>query len=473
VKPKTPSAWAPLKVTLQRLKYQAKQRTGQRKRLKDQLRYRDAVIAKQQVRMKQLEAITTPQQVFNCTYPAQMMALAIFVVLNGGSLRCAAATAGFFAELMGWSFKAPASKTVSNWVERCGLHALQLTKSLTGEYVAIIDASIQIGKEQLLLLLGVKAERAAQLDRPLCMADMEVLGMEVQSSWNGDEVAAFISRSLAERPGISLRYVICDRGSNLLAALRKLKLPVVSDCSHVMMNMVKKLFKDDVALSKLRASVGLLRQQLILTDNSFALPATLRDKDRFGRIFTLVAWMDRIDAYGTALTVELRNRLNAGRNHWLDLRLRQVHRLMVITATRLKHEGLSQASHDGWINDVVDYLQTQPLLTRQAKYFIAGMMKYFTDHAQFYANCLRVQCCSDIIESIFGRYKNKGGMKAISAGVLSIALYNQKISSDFVRQAMRQVSGPQLDEWRCRNVCHNRYGIRKRMERELRKNAGG
>jgi hypothetical protein len=146
---------------------------------------------------------------------------------------------------------------------------------------------------------------------------------------------------------------------------------------------------------------------------------------------------------------------------------------MVITATRLKHEGLSQASHDGWINDVVDYLQTQPLLTRQAKYFIAGMMKYFTDHAQFYANCLRVQCCSDIIESIFGRYKNKGGMKAISAGVLSIALYNQKISSDFVRQAMRQVSGPQLDEWRCRNVCHNRYGTRKRMERELRKNAGG
>jgi hypothetical protein len=315
VNPKTPSAWAPLKVTLQRLKYQAKQRTGQRKRLEDQLRYRDAVIAKQQVRMKQLEAITTPQQVFNCTYPAQMMALAIFAILNGGSLRCAAATAGFFAKLMGWSFKAPAFKTVSNWVERCGLHALQLTKSLTGEYVAIIDASIQIGKEQLLLFLGVKAERAAQLDRPLCMADMEVLGMEVQSSWNGDEVATFISRSLAKRPGISLRYVICDRGSNLLAALRKLKLPVVSDCSHVMMNMVKKLFKDDVALSKLRASVGLLRQQLILTDNSFALPATLRDKDRFGRIFTLVAWMDRIDAYGAALTVELRNRLNAGRNH--------------------------------------------------------------------------------------------------------------------------------------------------------------
>jgi hypothetical protein len=141
-------------------------------------------------------------------------------------------------------------------VERCGLRALQLTKSLRGEYVAII----QIGKEQLLLLLGVKAERASQLDRPLCVANMGILGMKVQSFWNGDEVVGFISRSLAERPGVKLRDVICDRGSNLLAALRKLALPVVSDCSHVMMNMVKKLFKDDAALSKLKASVGLLRQ---------------------------------------------------------------------------------------------------------------------------------------------------------------------------------------------------------------------
>jgi hypothetical protein len=86
---------------------------------------------------------------------------------------------------------------------------------------------------------------------------------------------------------------------------------------------------------------------------------------------------------------------------------------------------------------MVAYLQTQSQLTGQAKKIIAAMMKYFSDHAEFYANCLRVQCCSDIIESIFGRYKNKGGMKAISADVLSIALYNRQISIDFVKQAMR------------------------------------
>ena len=226
-----------------------------------------------------------------------MMALAIFIVLHGGSLRCAAATTGFYAELMGWKYSAPSFKTVSNWVERCGLHALRLTKSLTGEYVAIFDASIQIGKEQLLLLLGVKAELAASLDRPLTIADVEVLGMEVQSSWLGGEVKAFVNRCLADRPGLKLIYAVCDQGTNLKAALRGLALPNVSDCSHVMMNLVKKIFKDDVELSTLCASVGQLRRRLTLTDYAFALPATLRDKDRFGRIFTLIDWMDRIDSY--------------------------------------------------------------------------------------------------------------------------------------------------------------------------------
>ena len=194
-----------------------------------------------------------PQKVFNRSYPAQMMALAVFVALHGGHLRCATATAGFYAELMGWKFcGAPAFKSVSNWVERCRLHALNLIKTLSGDYVGILDGSIQIGKEQLLLLL---------------------------------------------------------------AGLRTLGLPMVSDCSHVMMNLVKRIFKDDTALSKLCAQVGELRQRLLLTEYAFALPATLRDRDRFGRIFTLVPWMDRIDRYAAGgLDAEMYARLCAGRN---------------------------------------------------------------------------------------------------------------------------------------------------------------
>ena len=462
---------AGLKATIFRLHRRIHKNTRQRRRLKDQVRHRDAMIAKLQAQVRELQAITAPQPVFNCVYPAQMMALAVYIILHGGSLRCAAATAGFYAELMGWHYSAPCWKTASNWVQRCGLHALGLTHGLKGEYVGILDASIQVGKEQLLLLLGVKADAAAQ-QRPLRIEDVSVLGMEVQQSWTGAAVADFIQRNMRLRPGASLSYVVCDQGTNLLAALRSLGLPWVSDCSHVMMNLAKALFKDDAALSRLYAQVGTLRQQLALTDWSFILPPSLRDKDRFLRIFTLVGWMGRIDGYWPMLPASMRARLSFCRGIWLRLRLSQFHRLLTLTASVLKSRGLSADSYAQWRAQVDDYRITQHVMTRQANAFIDEMDTYFATYAERYNRDGPLLCCSDIIESIFGRYKNKGGMKAISADVLSIALYNQPISPHFIQQAMKNVTGPQLLQWQKENVCHNRFGLRKRMNEELKSGEG-
>ena len=462
---------ARLKATIFRLYSRLQKNTRQRRRLKDQVRHRDEMIVKLQAHIRELQALTKPLPVFNCVYPAQMMALAVYIILHGGSLRCAAATAGFYAEMMGWHYPAPSWKTASNWVKHCGLYALKLTHGLKGEYVGVLDASIQIGKEQLLLLLGVKTGAASQ-ERPLCIEDVSVMGMEVQSSWTGAAVAGFIQRNMSLRPAVSLSYIICDQGSNLLAALRSLGLPWVSDCSHVMMNLAKALFKEDAALSRLCAQVGTLRQQLSLTDWSFVLPPSLRDKDRFLRIFTLVEWMGRIDSYWPMLPASMRARLSFCRGVWLRLRLSQFYSLLAMTASLLKRRGLSQDSYAEWRTEVSRYRTTQHVMTRQATTFIAAMDAYFAAYAERYNQNGALLCCSDIIESIFGRYKNKGGMKAISADVLSIALYNQPISPQFIQQAMRTVTGPQLQKWQNENICHNKFGLRKRMERELKSGEG-
>lgn len=406
---------ARLKATIFRLHRRIHKNTRQRRRLKDQVRHRDAMIVKLQAQVRELQAITAPQPVFNCVYPAQMMALAVYIILHGGPLRCAAATAGFYAELMGWHYSAPSWKTASNWVQRCGLHALNLTHGLKGEYVGILDGSIQIGKEQLMLLLGVKAG-AAPDGRALCIEDVSVLGMEVRASWTGASVAGFIQRSMRMRPAAALSYVICDRGSNLLAALRLLGIPWVSDCSHVMMNLAKALFKSDAALSRLCAQVGTLRQQLALTDWSLLLPPSLRDKDRFMRIFTLAEWMERIDGYWPHLPAAMRARLSFCRGVWLRLRLSQCRsllsitgRVLSITGRVLKTKGLSQQSYLEWHTQVDAYKATQHVICRQAAAFIKAMDAYFASYASWYEEGKQILCCSDIIESIFGRYKNKGG----------------------------------------------------------------
>jgi hypothetical protein len=130
----------------------------------------------QEAEIAGLRARLAPEKVPYHTYPAQMMALAVFMVVQGGaSLRCAATTVEFFSNLMGWTYPKPSHTTVR-------------------------------------------------------------------------------------------------------------------DCTHEMMNIVKTLFKNDRELSRLSAQLGSLRQQLSLAKWSGLLPPTLRDKDRFLRIFTIVKW---------------------------------------------------------------------------------------------------------------------------------------------------------------------------------------
>jgi hypothetical protein len=237
-----------------------------------------------------------------------------------------------------------------------------------------------------------------------------------------------------------------------------------------MMNLVKEIFEADEELSVLCRNVGGLRQQLNLTDWAGLLPPTLRNKDRFLRIFTLVPWFDRMNGYWVRLPKEIRPKLAFyPRNRWLVLRLRQVHDLVKLTGRLLRRSGLSDQSYECWRGQIENYLKSQPQITKQARAFIAGMEAYFTAHQLQYMGCVTgLLCSSEIIECTFGKYKNKGGMRAISSDVLAIPLYSQPITVDFVRQAMESTSGPELDEWRIRHVCHNKYGQRKRLDRELK-----
>ncbi len=207
----------------------------------------------------------------------------------------------------------------------------------------------------------------------------------------------------------------------------------------------------------------------MLTGWGCLLPPTLRDKDRFLRIFTIVQWAGRMNAYWDKLPAAARQHIAFYRKAWpLIRRLRQVRELIVIASAILKTAGLSEYSRQRWREGAARYLGTQKVVTKQARAFIAKIEAYFASHAHLYNGCSQVLCCSDIIESTFSRYKNKGGMKAISADVLSIPLYNQEMTSEFVRVALTSVSCQAVEEWQTQNVCHNRYGLRKRMDQELK-----
>lgn len=443
--------------------------TKQRRLLMSRLRRSQQRIKELEDEVARLKELTAPIPVANHVYPAQLIALAVFIVVQAkGSLRCAAKSVGFVAQMMGWSYDCPSHVTVRRWVLRCGLYLLDHAKDKTGDYVGIIDESIQIGREKMLLLLGVKLAEDRSHCAPLTMADVEVLGVEVQQSWTGEGVAGFIEKRLAHHDQINLKYVISDRGTNLLKALRSLGLCMVSDCTHLMMNVVKKLFGQHESLSELAGQIGQFRRRYTLTDLGFLLPPSLRDKDRFLRVLTIVDWVDRIDSYWKKLSTEQRHALAFLRKARPLIRsLRQIKALIAITSQVLKCAGLSLHSRQTWEARVAEFRQGKRL-TKPARYFIQAVAKYFDDHQELIRLHQRLLCCSDIIESSFGRYKNKGGPAVISADVLSIALYNQPLTTGFVQTALANVNRYDVQAWQQRYTCDNRYSLLRRMNRELK-----
>lgn len=94
--------WTRVKDTLNHWKDKANQGNRKRRNLKEQVRYYQNQNAELRYEIGCLRQRSAPKKVPNHHYPAQMIALAVFIVVRGGSLRVAAAAAEFLAYLMGW-----------------------------------------------------------------------------------------------------------------------------------------------------------------------------------------------------------------------------------------------------------------------------------------------------------------------------------------------------------------------------------
>lgn len=460
---------ARLKAKALRWKNTALAATKSRRLLSARLRRSQRRVAQLENKVAELEARSAPVFIAGHTYPAQLIALAVFITVHAnGSLRCAAKTVGFVSEMMGWKFNTPSHTSVRRWIMRCGYFQLQQVAALSGNYVALLDESIQIGREKLLLLLGVKLEADRSQCAPLRAEDVTVLGMEIQSSWTGQAVADFLSRSLDHLPHVQIVHFITDGGTNLAKALTIKGFDVVSDCTHVLMNAVKKLLGSDEILRQLHADVGQLRRRLILSEFGYLLPPSLRDKDRFIRIFTLGKWIDRIDRWWPKLSEPARAHLA-----FIDQarpRIACMNELRAVVeqaAAILKGSGLSDVTHRHW-EEYVEGCRLKTNLTPEVDSLLDTISNYFVQHAELIARHGRLLCCTDIIESLFGRYKNKGGTPTISADALSIPLYSVAITPQFVRRALLATPHKAVYAWEQIRTCENRYAQIRRMEQELK-----
>lgn len=349
----------------------------------------------------------------------------------------------------------PSHTEISNWAQKAGLSTyLDSGRSLSGkEYCAIVDESISVGSQKLLVTLAASAEPSGQ---PVRHGDVDVLGLAVAPSWDGDAVEQEITRC-SEKAGHTPEYIVSDNGVNLAKGIRQTGITHHRDISHSIGLILEGAYKGQADFEGFTSKLGAIRLKYHLTDMAYLLPPKQRAIARFMNLFDWVEWAgDMLSSY-PKLTKEQQDAFAFMKEYTpLVEELNTVMGHVRYIEQRCKRDGISAetAKLCAWaasklITGTGSNSRTISVGSRIGLYLLGEAKKIEgKDKAHIIS--------SDIIESMFGWWKTRkptNKLCGVTASVLNIASVGKlstregRISFDF-KSKMESVRLVDIKEWR-------------------------
>ena len=356
----------------------------------------------------------------------------------------------------------PSHTEVSNWAKKIGLSTyMNSGKEVSGMgYCGIIDESISVGSQKLLVTLATPSEPSGH---PLRHEDIEVLGLAVAPSWNGDAVDKEIKRC-SEKAGHAPEYIVSDNGVNLAKGIRQTGITHHRDISHSIGLILEDTYKGHPEFEELTSKLGAIRLKYHLTDMAYLLPPKQRAIARFMNLFDWVEWAGDILSAYPKLTKEQQDAFAFMREHTpLIEELTTVMKCVKHIEQRCKRDGISAetAKLCAWaasklITGEGNNSRTAAIGSKIGLYLLGEAKKIEgKDKAHIIS--------SDIIESTFGWWKTRkrtNKLCGVTASVLNVASVGKlstregRMSFDF-KGKVESVRLVDIKEWRDMNLLDN------------------
>lgn len=310
----------------------------------------------------------------------------------------------FYEVLEGKCGKVPCYNTVENWMKKLGLSVYENDrKPAQKKFAAIIDESIMVNQEKLLLLLGVPA---GHLGRPLRHEDVTVIGMKAGSGFNGDDIKQEIENSIKEI-GISPEYIISDQAHNLTNGISKSGLQHHFDISHAMGTCLKHAYGNQADFIAFTTLLGKIRLQYHLTDKAYLLPPNMRSIARFMNLSSWVDWGNKM----LGCFKNLPDKMKEAYSFLLDNEnLLEELQAAVGTVRHVENICKTQGFSLATCKKCKDYILHHVIGNANNRRAMLGveMLEYFKKQEMILVDAQQNHnISSDIIESSFGIYKEK------------------------------------------------------------------
>ncbi|MCI7044818.1 MAG: transposase family protein, partial [Prevotella sp.] len=196
-------------------------------------------------------------------------------------------------EFMGGMFgKVPAYTSIGYWTQELGLSVYKESCSLFKDkrYALIIDESMMIGSEKLLLTLAVSADNEGHV---ITEKDIVIVDISIAKSWNGTTIKDVLKK-VAEKIGHDPEYVISDNGSTIGKAVRDAGYRHHLDISHSLGMFLERVYKNEPDFQELSKKVSDARLKYNMQEVAFIQPPSQRSIARFINMSKWIEWASRM-----------------------------------------------------------------------------------------------------------------------------------------------------------------------------------
>lgn len=396
----------------------------------------------------QLKQGQQPLRLKHHPYCLKLMQLSIVLhIQHNLSLRACSAALSEVAQVYGHHIKRISAATVRAWSMRLGHYYLQL-RLAAGSYVLIADESMLVGNQKLLVLLAVRQQEWCRI-APLTMSDVAVLHVAAASSWKGEAIAQLIQN--VKPPQVDFVYAVSDKASNLGNAFKRCQLTWIEDVTHYLAHQARLLFEQHPAFNDFMHQQQLTRAKWVLSQYAPYLPPNARKKARFHQLLGSAEWGRRVLAQWAKLPPVVQVELSYVCQHrpLIELLL-QVEQVVDSFSRLLKSQGIHGATQGYWQKTrqgLETHWHEQDWVVGEALLrFLTSLDAYLTTNLPQLGLGSQLLCCSDVIESMFGKYKYGFRNQVFSGEVVKMAAYGQSITASDVSSAMGCISHRFLGE---------------------------
>jgi hypothetical protein len=353
------------------------------------------------------------------------------------------------------SFPSPVFSTVRDWLLKLGLFNLELTHYEEGRWVVILDSSIQMGAMKCLFGVAFKLETILGRENfVLSHCDVKPVILKTIESCRGEVVKEALNEAQRKLKNIAL--IISDEGSELKRGVRLFQeeqregqKPVhLHDVTHKLDLILKKELKNDPIWKKITKQMNNSIQQLKLSASSHLIPPKQRQKNRMRSEVDLIEWGRNTCAYlesGKATKLEMeklswvfkyRSNFNA------------YDRMAILFDMTTK-----EVREHGYQRETVNILKKKGEMVakdRKSRAFFSKILKTIEEETQKITGDSILPGCTEIIESIFGKFKQleknhaAGGITSL---VLSLPAFIGNISEEIVKKAMETITIDHIKGW--------------------------